>query len=110
MIPFEKTQQDVAEVKQDLKELKALLNEKAKKQPQTDYPKSIDEISELTGYTKPTLYGYCQKNTIPHHKKNGRLFFFTSEIIDWIKQGKKKTNNEVEADTDALLSKRKKSH
>ncbi|WNH07664.1 helix-turn-helix domain-containing protein [Thalassobellus suaedae] len=107
MITFEQTQQDVVEVKNDLKELKALLLQKAETKDQTDDPKSIEEIEKLTGYTKPTLYGYCQKNTIPHHKKNGRLFFFKSEIIDWIKQGKRKTITEVGVETDTLLSKKK---
>jgi predicted DNA-binding transcriptional regulator AlpA len=103
MIPFEQTQQDVAEVKKDLKELKALLLNKAENQSKTDNPLSIDEVLKLTGYTKPTIYGYCQKNEIPHHKKNGRLFFFASEIIDWIKLGKQKSIKEIEVDIDALL-------
>jgi predicted DNA-binding transcriptional regulator AlpA len=103
MIAFEQTQLDVVEVKKVLRELKALI-EKAESKSQTDDPQTIDEIVKLSGYTKPTLYGYCQKNTIPHHKKNGRLFFFKSEIIDWIKQGKQKTIIEVEADVDTLLS------
>lgn len=107
MIAFEQTQLDVAEVKKDLKELKALI-EKAEAKPQTDDPLTIDEVVKISGYTKPTLYGYCQKNTIPHHKKNGRLFFFKSEIIDWIKQGKQKCNTEVESEVDILLSKRRK--
>ncbi|AUC82259.1 helix-turn-helix domain-containing protein [Lacinutrix sp. Bg11-31] len=107
MIAFEQTQLDVAEVKKDLKELKALI-EKAETKSLTDDPQTIDEIVKLSGYTKPTLYGYCQKNTIPHHKKNGRLFFFKSEIIDWIKEGKQKTIIEVEADADTLLSNKRK--
>ncbi|MGJ8666715.1 MAG: helix-turn-helix domain-containing protein [Patiriisocius sp.] len=108
MYTFEQTQQDVAEVKKDLKELKALFFEKAEINPQNNQPKTIDEIVKLTGYTKPTLYGYCQKKTIPHHKKNGRLFFFESEIIDWIKQGKQKILLEIEADANALLSNKRK--
>lgn len=109
MYTFEQTQRDVAEVKKDLKELKALLLEKAKNQSKTDDPLSIDEAVKLTGYTKPTIYGYCQKNEIPFHKKNGRLFFFKSEIIDWIKQGKQKTTLEIEAEADAYLSNKNKS-
>lgn len=108
MITFEQTQKDVAEVKKYLKELKAFLENKEKQQPKTDDPKNIDEISNFTGYTKPTIYGYCQKNEIPYHKKNGRLFFFKSEIIDWIKEGKQKTIIEVEADADTLLSNKSK--
>jgi predicted DNA-binding transcriptional regulator AlpA len=109
MIAFEQTQQDVVELKQDVKEIKAFFLQKAETQNQTDDPKSIDEIEKLTGYTKPTLYGYCQKNKIPYHKKNGRLFFFKSEIIDWIKQGKQKTVIEIGTETDTLLSKKRKS-
>lgn len=108
MISFEKTQQDVAEVKKDIKELKALLLQKAELKQQSDDPKTIDEIAIFTGYTKPTIYGYCQKNEIPYHKKNGRLFFFISEVIEWIKQGKIKTISETEAEVDSYLSKRSK--
>lgn len=109
MIPFEQTQRDVAEVKKDFKELLVFLQIMVENQAQEDDPKSIEEIVKLTGYTKPTIYGYCQKNKIPHHKKNGRLFFFKSEIIDWIKEGKQKTTQEVEADADLLLSSKRKS-
>lgn len=107
MIAFEQTQQDVVEVKNDLKELKAYLLRMAESQNQADDPKPIEEIEKLTGYTRNTLYGYCRENKIPHHKKNGRLFFFKSEIIDWIKEGKRKTIQEVEADADLIFSKKK---
>jgi len=109
MIPFEQTQQDVAEVKKDLKELKAFYLQKAEKKVEDDDPKSIDEIEIMTGFAKPTLYGYVRKNSMPFHKVNGRLFFFKSEIIEWIKQGRQKTNLEIEADTDSLLSNKRKS-
>ena len=109
MIPFEQTQQDVAEVKKDLKELKALYSQNRDVQIEADDPKSIDYMVELTGFAKPTLYGLCRKNEMPYHKRNGRLFFFKSEIIEWIKQGRQKTNLEIDADADTLLSNKRKS-
>ena len=105
---FENLPNAVADLIQGQSELKALLLNKAETQPETDNPLSIDDIALLTGYTKPTLYGYCQKNLIPYHKKNGRLFFFKSEIIDWIKQGKRKSLSEIEDETDKYLSNNKK--
>ena len=80
---------------------------KIETQPEPDNPLNIDEVATLTGYTKPTLYSYCQKNIIPHNKKNGRLFFFRTDIINWIKQGKSKTLIELQADADAYLNKNK---
>ena len=106
---FEETQQDVVDVKNDVKELRALYSRYEQVQLEADDPKSIDYMVELTGFAKPTLYGLCRKNEMPYHKRNGRLFFFKSEIIEWIKQGRQKTNLEIEADTDSLLSNKKKS-
>jgi predicted DNA-binding transcriptional regulator AlpA len=109
MVSFEQTQQDVAEVKKDLKELKALLLNKVENQPQTENPLGIKDVSKLIGKTVPTIYGYCQRNEIPHSKNGNRLIFWKSEIIDWLKQGKVKTIQEIEADADAfLLTKKKK--
>ena len=106
-LSFENLPNAVAELIQGQSELKALLLNKAETQPETDNPLSIDGIALLTGYTKPTLYGYCQKNLIPYHKKNGRLFFFKNEIIDWIKQGKRKSLAEIEQEAENYLSNNK---
>lgn len=86
----------------------ALILQEAILHPEMETPLKLDGVSVLTGYTKPTIYLYCQKGIIPHHKKNGRLFFFKSEIIEWIKTGKQKTIKEVVCDVDAFLSNRKK--
>jgi excisionase family DNA binding protein len=108
MIPFEQTQRDVAEVKKDLKELKALMLRNADAQPETDNPIPIKEVANLTGKTVPTLYSYVRRNEIPHHKKGNRLYFFKSEIIAWIKTGKQKTLKEIEKEADAYLSNKNK--
>lgn len=96
-----------------LKGIEVLLNDfknsfEQNPQTQIETPLQIDEVALMTGYTKPTLYLYCQKNTLPHYKKNGRLFFFKSEIVEWIRKGKQKTLKEIETDTDALFSNHKK--
>ena len=103
-LKFEQLPDLVADLKNEVKEMKALILNKAETQPETENPLSIDDIVLLTGYTKPTLYGYCQKNLIPYHKKNGRLFFFKNEIIDWIKQGKQKSLSEIETEAENYLS------
>ncbi|MBP1839409.1 helix-turn-helix domain-containing protein [Formosa algae] len=108
--PFTQTQLDVIEIKHsNIKILNYLHHwEKTKQEQEEEDPKNIDEISLITGYTKKTLYGYCQKNQIPHYKKNGRLFFFKSEIIEWIKEGKQKTLKEIHSDTDDFLTNKNK--
>lgn len=107
-LKFENLPNAVAEILKGQCELKALLLQKENSRIEVNSPLGIKDVAKLTGYTLPTLYGYCQRNEIPYHKKHNRLFFFKSEIIDWIRTGKQKTLKEIEADTDAYLSNHKK--
>ena len=99
---------DVEDIKNDVKEMKALILQKANYKPEVDNPISIKGVSELTGLTVPTLYGYCQRNEIPYCKKGNRLYFFKSNIVEWIKNGKRKTLKELQEEADSYLSNKKK--
>jgi predicted DNA-binding transcriptional regulator AlpA len=105
---FTQTQLDVAEIKNGYIKILDHLNQRIEFVNEDKDPKNIDDVVELTGYTKKTIYGYCQNKTIPHCKKNGRLFFFKSEIIEWIQSGKQKTTNEIESENDEFFASKKK--
>tara|TARA_R110002033_G_C3895715_1_gene239397 strand:+ start:3954 stop:4295 length:342 start_codon:yes stop_codon:yes gene_type:complete len=107
-LKFENLPNAVAELQKGQSEILALLLNKAEPKPEIETPIHLDEVVPITGLTKPTLYGYVQRNEIPYHKKGNRLYFFKSEIIDWIKTGKQKTLKELEADADAYLSNKNK--
>ena len=76
-------------------------------QPGTDNPEqllTIDEIAELLHLTKATVYTKVSKNELPGVCKQGkRLYFDRQIIIDWIKQGRKKSNTETEQDVKTYL-------
>ena len=88
--------------------LKAVRNE----QPTTDQPEqllTIDEVATLLHLTKPTVYSKVSKNELPGVCKQGkRLYFDRQTIIDWIKQGRRKTNVEIEQEAKAYLLNNKK--
>lgn len=48
----------------------------------------LDEVCELTGYTKATLYSKISRYEIPVLSRGKPLTFSKSEIIEWIRQGK----------------------
>ena len=102
-LKFENLPSAVAELQKGQSELKALLLQKAEPQPEIETPIQLDEVVPITGLTKPTLYGYVQRSEIPYHKKGNRLYFFKSEIIEWIKTGKQKTLKELQSEADAYL-------
>jgi predicted DNA-binding transcriptional regulator AlpA len=84
--------------------LKNIVERRMDQEP--ELPVKIDKVMEWTGLKDQTIYKHCRNNTIPYHRKSGRLFFFKSEIIQWIKSGKQKTLKELKVDADAYLSKK----
>lgn len=104
--PFESINLRLSTIETLLIDLKN--NPQNKFQFETNNPLTIKDVSKLTNLTVPTLYGYCQRNEIPYQKKGNRLYFFKSEIIDWIKTGKQKTIKDLQEETEVILSNNKK--
>jgi excisionase family DNA binding protein len=64
---------------------------------------SIDELSEILGVTKATIYSWTYRNKIPHIKLSKRLLKFRRNDIEaWI------TKRAVSADTPFLVQEDKK--
>lgn len=76
-------------------------------QPGTDNPDqllTIEEVATLLHLAKATVYTKVSKNELPGVCKQGkRLYFDRQTIIDWIKQGRKKSNAETEQDYKTYL-------
>lgn len=90
-------------------EIKRLLLEKSNTQPtETDRWLNLNElcIYHPDHPSKPTVYGWVNAGIIPVHKGGKKLRFLKSEIDSWLKQGRKKTVREIEADADTYLKKR----
>jgi len=62
----------------------------------------IDEAAELLGIARQTLYF----NDAPRHKRGRRLYFFESELRQWLKEGKKKTSSDYAAEANQFLTKK----
>jgi len=71
---------------------------------QEDEFMTIDELAKFISMTKGSIYGLVHKNAIPYHKK-GKLYFLKSEIMDWIKEGKRETNSVLLDKVDEYLLK-----
>ncbi len=55
---------------------------------------------------KATVYGWVHHRLIPCHKGGRNLRFLKSEINNWLKQGKKSTISEINAETDNYLARK----
>jgi len=56
---------------------------------------------------KQTVYGWIGQRSIPYHKKGKKLMFLKSEIDTWLKEGRRKTAAEIQAEAEEYVRSRK---
>jgi excisionase family DNA binding protein len=66
---------------------------------------SIEDVAKIIHLSKATIYGLTHQNKIPFLKKGKRLYFLKSEILDWVKSGKKESKSDIETRANEYLSK-----
>lgn len=109
VLTFDKLPTAVTLLAKEVSELKALLLKKSEQpttQPQ-DELLTIQQASELLNLSVATIYSKVSKNELPVMKRSKRLYFSRTELIEYLKAGKRKTSAEIEAEADAYLSNKK---
>lgn len=56
---------------------------------------------------KQTIYGWVNDNLIPYYKSAGKLTFQKSEIDEWLKQGRRKSSEELEREAAQFVAQKK---
>lgn len=88
-----------------------LRNNKQESKPPTDQPEqllTIQKAAEFLSLTVPTMYSKVSKGELPVMKRGKRLYFSRTELLDYLKDGRKKSNAEIEAAAEAYLLNNKK--
>lgn len=74
---------------------------------QTEQFLTIQEAAQFLSLTVPTMYSKCSKNEISFMKRGKRLYFSRIELMEYLKAGRKKSNNEIEAEALKYLTNKK---
>ena len=96
-LTLESLPNQVATLTNEVKELQSLINDLVTSQNDHAEIIGIEDVSRITGYKLGTIYQYVHKRKIPFHKpKHGgnKLFFFKTEIEEWLKGSKSETTEE----------------
>ena len=86
----------VTELQQAVNEIKLLLLQRD--HPNVEEPDqllNIKQAADLLNLSVPTIYGYVHRAEIPVSKRGKRLYFSKLELLDWVKEGRKKTMSEI---------------
>jgi len=79
--------------------------------PTTEQPEqllTIQEAAQFLNLTVPTIYSKVSRNELPVMKRSKRLYFSSKELLEYLKQGRKKSNAEIEQEAEAYLSNNRK--
>lgn len=110
-VTFEMMPEAIRILMSDVSEIKAHLFNAAQKESDSD---KWMTLSQLCNYlpdkpSQATVYVWTSKRTIPSHKSGKKLRFLKSEIDFWLRQGRRKSLVELqaEAESDLIRSKKK---
>jgi predicted DNA-binding transcriptional regulator AlpA len=68
-------------------------------------PIRMDKVMELSGYSRSYIYKLVHWKKIPFCKPtNGRLFFYESEILDFLARNRQSADYEVSEQANAILN------
>ena len=69
---------------------------------------TVQEAADYLSLTVPTLYSKCSRSELPFMKRGKRLYFSSTELMEYLKEGRKKSNAEIEQEAEAYLSNNRK--
>jgi excisionase family DNA binding protein len=94
-LTFDQLPQAVTQLLEKVNHIESLLTENGIHSPETDNLFTITQAATFLNLAVPTLYSKVSRKEIPVNKRGKRLYFYKSELEDWIRQGRKKTYTEI---------------
>lgn len=91
-IVFEFDREQSKEFLTIMKEIKQVLTHPGRQNSDNNSLLTISQASELINLAKPTIYTLTSKGEIPFIKKGKKLYFKKVELLTWLTNGNKVTN------------------
>lgn len=90
----------------EVRDLRRIVAEKINTEPHERFL-TIEETAEFLHLSVPTIYSKVSRRTLPAIKRGGRLYFSSTDLTEYLKAGRKKTDAEITASADLILSNKK---
>jgi len=88
-------------------QLELLISEHPSYQTDQNELFNVTQAAKFLDMAVPTLYSKVCRREIPVNKKGKRLYFYKSELQEWIKEGRKRTLHEINTSIEFRQKKRK---
>jgi len=97
-LTFDQLPQAVTQIQEKLDNIEQLLLQRKEQSPEQEELMPITQAAAFLDLAVPTVYSKVCRKEIPVNKRGKRLYFYRSELTEWIKAGRKKTADEIGED------------
>jgi len=91
--------------------IRTVLSEKISTINQDEYiseqPLTVRQAAKFLNLSPSTIYSLVRHKAIPYTKLSKRLYFFKKDLIEYLKKGRNKTIDEIKAELNQYLVKKK---
>lgn len=106
-LTFDQLPKAVSQLFEKLENIETLLKQKGSDMPpDTDELLTVPDAAKFLRLSVPTVYGLISKGEIPVMKRSKRCYFSKLELMAYLKQGRKKSNAEIEAEAAKHLTRK----
>lgn len=105
--PFEEIETRLSNIENLILDLKNNPSKDVKTCP-TEQLLTIQEAAKFLKLTVPTIYSKVSKGELPVMKRSKRLYFSSVQLMEYIKEGAKFSNSEIEAKANKYFNKKDK--
>lgn len=104
--PFEVIEARLSGIENLILDLKQTTKAEPTEQPEQLL--TVQEAAQFLNLTVPTIYSKVSKGELPVMKRSKRLYFSSTELMEYLKEGRKKSNAEIEQEAESYLSNNRK--
>ena len=104
-LTFEQLPKAVATIMESLERIEKLLQQKNEVAIESEKFLTVNETAEFLNLAVPTIYGLIHARQIPFNKRTKRIYFLKSDLVEWVKAGRRKTLVEIEMEASNYLLK-----
>lgn len=99
--PFEVIEGRLSSIENLIRDLKQPTKVEPTEQPEQLL--TVQKAAQFLNLTVPTIYSKVSKGELPVMKRSKRLYFSSTELMEYLKEGRKKSNAEIEKEAEAYL-------
>jgi len=108
ILTFDQLPEAVSKIHDKLDNIERLLLQEHGQPPEQDEIMPVTKAAVFLDLAVPTVYSKVCRKEIPVNKRGKRLYFYRSELTEWIKSGRKKTGDEIREEAVQHLTTRSK--